>query len=30
MKRYKDCALKCNKDQQPLELLDIVMQIAEA
>ena len=30
MKRYKDCALICNGDQQPLELLDIVMQVAEA
>ena len=30
MKRYKDCALICNEDQQPLELLDIVMQVAEA
>lgn len=30
MKRYKDCALICNDDQQPLELLDIVMQVAEA
>lgn len=29
MKRYKECALVCNKNQQPEELLDIVMQVSE-
>lgn len=30
MKRYKDCALICNENQKPLELLDIVMQVSKS
>lgn len=29
MKRYKDCAIKCIQNQQPLELLDIVARVSE-
>lgn len=28
MKRYKDCALVCNENQQPIDLLEIIAQVS--
>lgn len=29
MKRYKDCSLICNDNQQPIELLELVMKVSQ-